>query len=125
MDEELVPYGLYECDQCGACYKGTVIVDADYLDTRREPRLIDADLGPSQASQRALEDDGKVVLLACGLDRPCSFLNEDNRCSVYATRPNACVAFDAGSQQCQEARAQLGIAPLAPSQPPADCDTSA
>ena len=33
----------YECDKCGACCKGTLIVEADDLDVLREPRLINAD----------------------------------------------------------------------------------
>ena len=114
MDDEPVPFGLYKCDKCGACCKGTVIVDADYLDTRREPRLLEAEVGPSKVDQRALEEDGKVVLLACGLDKPCSFLDSDNRCAIYPTRPNACVAFEAGSQQCQNARAELRLGALPP-----------
>jgi hypothetical protein len=53
MDDDTVPYGLYECDQCGACCKGTVIVEADYLDTRREPRLIaDVQVGPYREPAR-------------------------------------------------------------------------
>jgi Fe-S-cluster containining protein len=115
MDDEVVPYGMYECDQCGACCKGTVIVEADYLDTRREPRSLNADVQSNRVSQRELEEDeGKIVLLACGLDKPCAFLDSGSRCAIYATRPNVCVAFEAGSQQCQEARDQLGIAPLRP-----------
>lgn len=124
MDEEQVPYGLYECDRCGACCKGTVMVDADYLDTRREPRLLDAEVGRSRLSQQELEEDGKVVLLACGLDKPCSFLGADNECSIYATRPNICVAFEAGCPQCQEARLQLGLGRLPTLLPAADHDTS-
>jgi Fe-S-cluster containining protein len=114
MDDESVPYGLYTCDQCGACCKGTVIVEADYLDARREPRLILLQVGLCRVTPRGLEDDGKIVLLACGLDKPCRFLDAENRCTIYPTRPNVCVAFDAGSQQCQEARARLGIARLLP-----------
>jgi len=43
-----------------------------------------------------LRDDMKIVLLACGKDKPCMFLAEDNRCSIYPTRPNACVGMEAG-----------------------------
>jgi hypothetical protein len=113
MDDDVVPYGLYECDQCGACCKGTVIVEADFVDVRRELRLIQLQVGSYQVTPRELEEDDKVVLLACGTDLPCRFLDADNRCTIYPTRPFVCVAFEAGSKQCQEARAQLGIAPLA------------
>ena len=114
MDDEAVPYGLYECDRCGACCRGTLIVEADYLDVRREPRLLQCNVGPYKVTKRELEEDGKVVLLACGLDKPCTCLGPDNRCTAYPTRPQACVAFEAGSRQCQEARAKLGIGPLSP-----------
>lgn len=33
----------FECDKCGACCKGHLIVEADDIDVPREPRLIDAD----------------------------------------------------------------------------------
>ena len=44
-DMEQVQFGRYECDQCGACCKGTFIVEADYLDVRREPRVIELQVG--------------------------------------------------------------------------------
>lgn len=113
-DMEHVPYGRYECDQCGACCKGTLIIEADYLDARREPRLLDLQIGPYRVTQCELEEEEKVALLACGRDRPCRCLGRDNRCTIYPTRPNACVAFEAGSRQCQGARAELGIEPLPP-----------
>ena len=113
-DAEQVPYGHYECDQCGACCRGTFIVEADYLDARREPRLLDPQVGPYRVTQRELEEEEKVALLACGSDNPCPCLGQDNRCTIYPTRPNACVAFEAGSQKCRNARAELGIGPLSP-----------
>ena len=126
MDEETVPYGLYQCDQCGACCKGTVIVEADYLDTRREPKLLVAQVGSCRVSQRELEEDvGKIVLLACGLDKPCAFISPRNRCTIYSTRPNVCVAFEAGSEQCQEARALLGVERLLPTHPESNSDPTA
>ena len=112
MFDEFVPYGRYECDQCGACCKGTVIVEADYLDVRREPRLIQLQVGSYRASPRELEDEGKIVLLSCSLESPCPCLDADNRCTIYPTRPNVCAAFEAGGEKCQAARAQFGIEPL-------------
>jgi hypothetical protein len=35
----------YECDQCGACCKGHLIVEAYALDVLREPHLAAADIG--------------------------------------------------------------------------------
>ena len=114
MDEEVVPYGLYECDRCGSCCKGAFIVEADYLDVRREPRLLELQVGPYTVTHRELEEEEKVAQLACGSDKPCSCLGPDNRCTIYPTRPNACVGFEAGSQKCQNARAELGVSPLYP-----------
>jgi len=44
----------------------------------------------------------------------CCFLDGDNRCTIYATRPELCRHFEAGSEQCQEARRARGLTPLEP-----------
>ena len=106
----------YDCDKCGACCKGTLIVEADDLDVLREPRIIEAD--PSHAGKSPelvvleIQNDMKAVYLACGY--PCSFLKGDNSCSIYPTRPNVCVGMQAGDEQCQAARALEGLLPLLP-----------
>jgi Fe-S-cluster containining protein len=109
----------YECDQCGACCQGYLIVEADELDLLREPRLIEAD--PHYAGQPAKlvlqqlqEDVGRALILACGTARPCRFLGADKKCDVYPTRPNVCVAMQAGDEQCQESRHEAGLPPLEP-----------
>ena len=109
----------YECDQCGACCKGYLIVEADDLDVSREPRLIQADphyaAKPLDQVLHELQTDfGRALIIACGTDRPCSFLGADNKCTIYPTRPNACVAMEAGDEQCQLARGQAGLPPLEP-----------
>ncbi|MCH7725096.1 MAG: YkgJ family cysteine cluster protein [Planctomycetes bacterium] len=106
----------YECDQCGACCKH-LIVEADDLDLLREPRLIESDPHwAGKMSDRVLtelqNDFGKALVIACGANRPCTFLGADDRCSIYPTRPNACVAFEAGDEQCQEARRAQGLPSL-------------
>ena len=101
------------CQRCGACCSGHLIVEADALDCLREPRLLAADTRLAQRGrpltlEDLLADDGKVVLLACGRDHPCKWLCYDDDlavCSIYPTRPNTCVAFEPGSDQCIEARA--------------------
>ena len=107
----------YECDNCGACCQGTLIVDADSIDVLREPRLIDIDphfRGKAVEQVVAeIEDEMKSILLACGT--PCPFLGDNNRCQIYPTRPNVCVAMLAGDEQCQEARKEKGLPPLPPS----------
>jgi Fe-S-cluster containining protein len=106
----------YECDKCGACCKGIPIVETDDLDVLREPRLIDADphhRGKSVA-QMVLEirTEMKAVIIACG--SACPFLGTDNGCTIYPTRPNACVGMEVGDEQCQDARARQGLPPLPP-----------
>jgi len=106
----------YECDRCGSCCKGHLLVEAFELDVLREPRLISAD--PHYAGKyleqalHELQDEFKCVVVAGG--RPCMFLDNTNRCSIYPTRPNECVAMQAGDEQCQTSRKAEGLSPLAP-----------
>ena len=105
----------YECDKCGACCSGELIVEAYDLDVLREPRLAEAALGPAAASFRELmadlDDDGdRCIVIACGT--PCAFLSDGNECSIYPTRPNMCVGMAAGSEQCQAARQARELPPL-------------
>lgn len=106
----------YECDKCGACCKGSLIVEAEELDVLREPRIIEADAhhrGKSVDQMvHEIQSEGKAVILACS--RPCMFLGQDNLCQIYPTRPNACVGMQAGDEQCQMARETAGLQPLKP-----------
>jgi Fe-S-cluster containining protein len=109
----------YECDKCGACCKGSLIVEADDIDVMREPRLIDGDrhyekLGAARTIELLQTDVGRAVIIACG--GACRFLGQDNLCTIHPTRPNVCVAFQAGDQQCQDARALEGLPPLTPAE---------
>jgi len=107
----------FECDKCGACCKGNLIVEADEIDVMREPRLIEADrhyapLGVQKSIELLQTDIGRAVIISCG--KACPFLRGDNLCSIHPTRPNVCVGFAAGDEQCQEARAAEGLPPLLP-----------
>ena len=108
----------YDCDQCGACCKGHLIVECDSLDVLREPRLIDVDRHhagkPVRAVVREIDQEMKAVIIACG--NQCAFLGEDKLCSIYPTRPNCCVGLQAGDEQCQAAREAEGLPPLLPRQ---------
>ena len=109
----------YECDCCGACCKGYLIVEADELDLIREPRLIESDPDDTAKSYDQVLADlqqgiGKVLVIACGTDFPCKFLGADDRCTIYPTRPNDCVAMQAGDEQCQVARVAAGLSRLQP-----------
>jgi Fe-S-cluster containining protein len=111
---------VYECDQCGACCQAHLIIEADELDLLREPRLIEADSffrGKSlDEALHELQEVGRCIVLAAG--KRCMFLQHDCRCSIYPTRPNTCVAMEAGDEQCQEARAAHGLPPLEPASNP-------
>ena len=105
----------YECDRCGACCRGTLIVEAYYLDALREPRILDADVTGRKVTIDDLTDDDRCILLAA--NHSCRFLSAEGCCTIYPTRPNTCVGFEAGDEQCQEPRAKLGLLPLQPSRP--------
>jgi len=106
----------YECDRCGACCKGHLVVEAYEIDVLREPRLISGD--PHYAGKSLepvlleLQDEFKCVFVAGG--HPCMFLDHTNRCSIYPSRPNECVAMQAGDEQCQKSRKAEGMEPLVP-----------
>lgn len=104
----------YACDHCGACCEGRLIVEADDLDILREARLIQADRDHAGKSVpqalHALRQEWKSVIIAG--PNPCAFLGVDKHCTIYPTRPNCCVAMEAGDEQCQEARLDAGLPPL-------------
>ena len=113
----------YECDRCGACCR-ELIIDIDYVDVLREPRLREVSrpfrIGPDEKfvdnNDNEVEiTDGYMVgaMLAAGRKHPCRLLGADNRCTIYSTRPNCCVAMQAGDEQCQMARKSAGLTPLA------------
>jgi Fe-S-cluster containining protein len=115
----------FECDSCGECCR-RLIIEIDELDLIREPRLIQVSTPFRLSEGEHLVDEdnepceeqvpgyGAGAMLACGTTMPCGMLGPDNRCQVYPTRPNVCVAFRAGSEQCQDARQQAGLSPLLP-----------
>ena len=106
----------YQCDCCGACCRGTLIVEAYYLDALREPGILDADVRGRRPTMAELSaDDGRCIVLAA--NQPCRFLAPDGRCAIYPTRPNACVGMEAGDEQCQQARSRVSLPPLQPSHP--------
>ncbi len=104
----------YECDQCGACCQGTLIVEAFYLDVLREPRILDADVCGRRPTMDELSDETRCIVLAA--NQACRFLSADGLCTSYPTRPNDCVGMQAGDEQCREARRQRALPPLQPRQ---------
>ncbi len=100
----------YECDFCGACCR-TRPVFVSEADAVREPRI---------------RSEGSVIplwmqtpawvhrLFPLPFHEACCFLDAQNRCTVYSTRPEVCRDFRAGSEACQEVRARQGKPPLLP-----------
>lgn len=96
------------CDCCGLCCQ-QLIVEADAIDVLREPQIAkQRPLGRRSASLEILEACWIVAMPG----KPCPFLTTKRRCSVYPTRPAICVAFVAGSSQCQQVRRKSGLPPL-------------
>jgi Fe-S-cluster containining protein len=123
----------YECDGCGECCRQLIIEVAE-VDLIREPRLI-PHVEPFRCPPGFVlaDDDGEEVEeqvpgyggggnLACGEGKPCGLLSPpgpDGRrgCTVYPTRPGACVYMPAGGEQCQRSRLMAGLARLRPAGP--------
>ncbi|QDT07458.1 Flagellin N-methylase [Rubripirellula lacrimiformis] len=109
----------FECDQCGACCQGHLIVEVYDIDVLREPKLENADqkyarIDPNLPLAYELDQEGNCLIIACG--SACSFLKENFDCAIYPTRPNVCVAMQAGSEQCQSARQSADLDALQPVQ---------
>ena len=96
------------CKNCGLCCE-YLLVEADAVDVLREPRIEEKyPLGKRHVSLPILE--ACWVLSAPG--KPCAFLTRKKRCSIYPTRPQACVAFLPRSPKCQELRGEYGMVPV-------------
>ena len=115
--EHVVKHARYPtCDQCGACCKGHLLVEVYDLDVLREPHLAAADISERtremsfETLMAELEQDGRCLVIAGGEE--CKFLRKDSTCAIYPTRPNVCVAMQAGDEQCQDARREEGLPPL-------------
>jgi Fe-S-cluster containining protein len=83
------------CRQCGHCCR-TTIVEINYLDVLREPKLRKY---LPKIPQSEITDDTVGVIAKKDL-HGCPFLTLRGKCSIYRTRPNICVSFEPGSRQC-------------------------
>src|SRR5436853_3695717 len=104
----------FACDSCGACCH-TFPIFAAAADAAREPRI--AEEG-RQLPVHLTTPAWTYQLFPLPFHQTCCFLDAASRCAIYPTRPDACRAFAAGSSQCQEARARVGLPALAPVVPP-------
>jgi Fe-S-cluster containining protein len=100
---------LFECDGCGACCRTFAIFASD-ADAVREPRIA----AEGRRLPGSLSAEGKQYrLFPLPFLDACAFLAPGDRCDIYASRPDVCRAFAAGSPQCQQAREAQGLHPLA------------
>jgi uncharacterized protein len=90
-----------DCRECAACcYSNRVVLDdADVQRFRRGGR---AELAERPYVRRS---QGQIVLRLAP-DRACLHLAADNRCGIYAIRPEMCRTFPVGSECCLSARAE-------------------
>jgi Fe-S-cluster containining protein len=107
--------GVYDCDNCGVCCERLIVDDVGALDVLREPAIV--------AQGVLLDGNGALPVDALRWRLSprkagtrivgCPF-HVGGRCAIYATRPNACVSFQAGCSQCQELRQRHGLQALKP-----------
>lgn len=74
-----------DCLQCANCCKTTspIFRDVDIKRISKSLRMKDSQFIDAHLK---MDDEGDYVLKSS----PCHFLNEDNTCSIYETRPLAC-----------------------------------
>lgn len=96
---------IYDCENCGACCRCFPIF-ASEADAARAPAIREE--GRKLESYLATEDKAYQLHPLPFLES-CAFLKEDQLCRIYKTRPEVCRRFEAGSPQCIEARARVGI----------------
>jgi len=102
------PPPVNPCADCGLCCR-ELIIEIQHLDVVREPRLLEV-APPFQWDGEDIWE--RQYRLACGSSHPCLLLTADNRCSIYPTRPNACVGFEVGGEHCNELREEAGLTPI-------------
>lgn len=96
----------FDCTQCGACCRCFPIF-ASGADAEQEP-LIQSET--RQLEPHLVSGDKAYQLFPLPFLEQCAFLQADQLCRIYATRPAVCRHFSAGSPQCIEARQRVGFA---------------
>jgi hypothetical protein len=94
-----------DCLACGACCVANEVV----LEKKDVARFIRAGRAELTKPPYARRKDGKTVLVL-QKNKRCKHLGRDNKCAIYALRPDACSTFPAGSECCLYSREEeLGI----------------
>jgi Fe-S-cluster containining protein len=95
----------HECDQCGACCR-TFPIFASAADAVREPRIA---VETRELPEHLATPVWRFQLFQLPFHKACVFLDGQNRCDIYRTRPDGCRVFEPGSDQCQQARRRHGL----------------
>jgi Fe-S-cluster containining protein len=94
-----------DCLACGSCCRDNR-VELDDDDVARFERAGRGELARPPYARR---EDGKLVLVLAK-DKRCKHLGDDNKCGVYALRPESCSSFPVGSECCLSSREEeMGI----------------
>jgi len=94
-----------DCLECGACCKDNYVA----LDEDDIARFEKAGRGDLARPPYARRRDGAVVLILRP-DKRCQHLGDDNKCGIYALRPESCSSFPVGSECCLSSREEeMGI----------------
>lgn len=101
------PNEQYVCDGCGACCR-TFPIFVTEEDVEREPRI--AEEGQRNTNSKKYS----LTLFPLPFHEACCFLDGEQRCTIYETRPGICRELAAGSSQCQEARVRHALPRLKP-----------
>lgn len=95
-----------DCLECGACCKRNEVI-LERVDERRFVRAERPELLRRPYTRRNRDGKLRLTLLKNG---DCRHLGKDNKCAVYAFRPDACSQFPPGSECCLFSREdELGI----------------
>jgi hypothetical protein len=95
-----------DCLKCGACCTDNEVIlhDVDVA------RLRDGGRADLTRPPFARKTDGKLVLTLLPNSKNCRHLAGDNKCGIYALRPDSCSTFPVASECCLFAREEeLGI----------------
>lgn len=97
--------GHLDCQACGACctFGGDVMVDVTDTEV---PRHLTRSVRNRMGFGSWEADEGQRVMARRGCDS-CSALSQKNgafQCRIYDVRPAVCREFEAGSQECLDAR---------------------
>jgi len=86
LDEEV--FNKIDCLECANCCKTTSPVFKE-KDIKRIAKLLGMKRNEFIDHYLQMDTDGAYILKQV----PCPFLEEDNKCSIYPDRPEACASF--------------------------------